>query len=581
MRKNQPKGIRTKPENKPPEAKTKQEERLNKRFNVSIYIKFLLVFLVSILPYISTLHYPFAYMDDNLIVLMQEKLLAEADVKKAFQSEFFNQDDEVDFFYRPVQTLTLMLDYQLAGTEMLQYRLTGILLHALVAVTLMFFLSAFGVSGDVSFLLSLLFAAHPAMAPVQLFIAARADSLVALFLMLSILGLLQYTKSGNILWLIAHFVVFCLAIFTKETGVFLPLLAGLFILIYPPLAGRRRTMLWRFAPVWFLIGVLWFLLRKAALTNPPVVDTGILVSQFFENLPGIVIYIGVLFAPFSLPSILKLNSPYELVGVVAVLLLAVALIRKRITVPRYILWFSAAWYCFFVLVSFLSPSNLPLFDYLLNRTYVPSIGLFLLIGYVLDRLSIPHSRLLLFTVLCLPLFIFLNVGYTSKYSDRISTWNTFAKEAPDSYHVLKHQLLAYEDAKLQAEVPDLYLKAAQLAPGDKNVNYSAGAVLYKQGRKEEAFRLFQRELAINPTHAENLNYIGVYYEDRKQLKEAKAYYLKSVAADSSCKSCLWNSARACAMTADRAQGRRFIKRMHTLDYPIPVKAVEEYLFKTK
>jgi tetratricopeptide (TPR) repeat protein len=544
--------------------------------SLSAPLRLLLVAIAAFMPYISTLHYPFAYMDDNLVVLLQEKLLADADVKKAFQSEFFNQEDEADFFYRPIQTVTFIMDYQLAGTRMLQYRLTGILVHALVSVVLLYFLGALGVSAWVAFLLGLLFAVHPALAPVQLFIAARADSLVALFLMLSFLALFRYLKAGNILWLAAHLLVFALALFTKETAVFLPVLATVFILHYPPLVGRQQAVLLRLVPFWLLLGVLWFVLRQAALTNPPVIETGMLLSQFFGNLPGIFLYIGVLFTPLSLPSILNLSSPYEFAGISIALGMAL-LLRKRLRVPSHIIWFAALWYCLFVLVTFLSPSNLPLFDFLLNRTYVPAIGIFLILGYLIDAWAIPPSRFTGVVFLCLPLLIYLNVGYTSSHSDRISTWNTFAKEAPDSYHVLKHQLLAYEDAKRQHEVPDLYLKAARLSPSDKYVNYSAGAVLFKQGQREAAFPFFQRELAINPNHAESLNYIGVYYEGKDQLKLAKQYYLKSVEADSSCKDCLWNSARACAMTADRALGKNYIRRMHTLGCPIPIKAVEDYL----
>ncbi|MBX3101769.1 MAG: phospholipid carrier-dependent glycosyltransferase [Bacteroidetes bacterium] len=545
--------------------------------SIPFWARVLLVGILAVVPYLGTLRYPYSYMDDNIVILLQEKMLKDADVVRAFQSEFFNQEDEPDYFYRPLQTLTFIGDYQLAGLDIFQYRLTGILLHALVAITLMVFLGQLGVSAWVAFGLSLLFSVHPAFAPVQLFIAARADSLVALFLMLSMIGLIRYAVQPGIGWLALHVVGFALALFTKETGVFLPVVSTVYILLYPSLAGKRRSLLLRLVPFWIGLAVFWFFMRKAALSNPPDIEMSLMLSQFFENLPGIFLYVGVLFAPFSLPSILVLRSPYLWVGIAVSLVILYFLTRRTRPVPRWVIWLGASWFGLFVLVTFLSPSNLPLFDYLLNRTYVPAIGLSLLLGYLLDRFVIPPRRIAVFTALCLPVLIYLNYKYTHQYSDRIRTWDTLARQAPNSAHVLKHQIFAYEQAGRQGEISELYIKAVQLSPKTLNVNYSAGVVLYQRGQKEQAFALFMKEYALNPKHAQNLNYIGVYYESKQMLARAKEYYLRSAEQDSTCQHCLWNSVRACAMTADRAQGKKYLQLMKSQGYPVPIKAVEDYI----
>jgi tetratricopeptide (TPR) repeat protein len=144
-------------------------------------------------------------------------------------SRFFTTDSSAFFgsnFYRPVLNVWFEVAYKLLGPNAPAWHVLSILVH--VACTLLVFRLALALVGNskaetlVAGVAAALFAVHPAHTEAISWASAMGDPLMTMFLLLSVLGFLRWTKQGNLLWWVASFVAAAACVLTKEPGVMLP-----------------------------------------------------------------------------------------------------------------------------------------------------------------------------------------------------------------------------------------------------------------------------------------------------------------------------------------------------------------------
>ena len=93
-----------------------------------------------------------------------------------------------------------MLSAQLSGTLPVGYHLIDILLHGMSCCLLFSCLLMFGFHKKVSFWSTMIFCVHPAQTQAVAWIAGRNDSLLAVFILLCVLSLLQYLSTYHLRW---------------------------------------------------------------------------------------------------------------------------------------------------------------------------------------------------------------------------------------------------------------------------------------------------------------------------------------------------------------------------------------------
>ena len=156
------------------------------KINKQRLIAAILIVLVGFGCYFNSLTSPFIWDDTGLIT---DNFLIK-DFKytgKIFSTDLFNQKSTGNNFYRPLQSLSYMLDYHFFKLDAYGYHLTNVILQIIVGLLVYSFILIICGDGLTSLLTALFFMVHPIYVESVTYISGRADILVALFLLLSLI----------------------------------------------------------------------------------------------------------------------------------------------------------------------------------------------------------------------------------------------------------------------------------------------------------------------------------------------------------------------------------------------------------
>jgi len=239
-----------------------------------------IIIAATFLVYAPALRNGFVW-DDTALVLRDPLVRSWVLIPEGFR-HFLFLDATASKFYRPLQRLTFVADYQLyAFTKPWGWHLTSIGIHAAAAVALFFL--AMRIMGAAqtppdggkfprdrwAFAAALLWAIHPLHTSAITYVSGRADPLAALFEFSGLaLGLASLEKSGRASWLRTFGAAACFlaAGLSKESG-----LMAMPIWFFM-LAWRREC--WRVIGRWAAIaacvaGIYCGLRFTAEMTPPP------------------------------------------------------------------------------------------------------------------------------------------------------------------------------------------------------------------------------------------------------------------------------------------------------------------------
>ena len=189
------------------------------------HICFLIILPVII--YVQSVNFDYTNFDDNGIILQKFDIVGNIHkIDTAFKVDaFFNKNGD---FYRPVQNVSFMLDAQVSGSKLWMFHITNLLIHILTCISLYYFLRFLSLKKYTAFLLALLFAVHPLFASGVGWVPSRGDILIGLFGIQLFMTFGMYFKTGRLIYLVLHVLLFLVTLFTKETAVIFPV----FLLYY-------------------------------------------------------------------------------------------------------------------------------------------------------------------------------------------------------------------------------------------------------------------------------------------------------------------------------------------------------------
>ena len=482
-----------------------------------------LIALLVIVVYAPALRYQYTYMDDYGLIVENYKFTGNIrNILQAFTQDAFGGKGTI---YRPLLTVSFMLDALWSGVRPWGYHLTNLLLHLACCLLLYNLLKTLKTRTSIAALFALIFAVHPVLNQAVAWIPGRNDSLLALFVLASALAFIRYVENRNWQWLGAYLALSLTALFTKESAVLLPLV---FIPVFGFVLKRKREGTIKLLPLllgWMVILAFWSNLRNMALPGDSQLS-GMTFNGFYENLNGMLGYFGKIFFPLNLAAIPVPGDTNIAFGIAAVVL-SLLLFGWKGVANKPLLFLGLSWYLLFLLPYFVNSSGYA--NYLEQRLYLPLAGLMLMLGQskALASLDLRKKGQRYLAAWLILLLAVLSLAHNRKYQDGKSFWEYAVKTSPNLFYAHDMQgKVRIQDGQYAAAL-ESFREAARLKPDYHHAYNNMGMALYSLGNVAGAEKHFKRALSIDPGYAEATSNLGIMYAGQALMDSALKYQVQA------------------------------------------------------
>jgi hypothetical protein len=493
------------------------------------WLPYIGISLLIFILYAKCLGFSFTYLDDNVLVLENYPFLSRiTNILGAFSQDLFGSVQTPDVYWRPLVTISLMLDAQVSGKQPFFYHLTNIFLHIIGSLLVFHLFKRLGYCGLASLVMGLVFAVHPLFVSAVAWIPGRNDTLMAIFSLGSFLWYLNFLETRRIKALVLHLVFFGLALLSKENALLL-MVVIIFHSIF--LAGKRdflrdKSLLFG---SWFLVVGSWFILRHFGLKSPLPIDFFALIGSLLKANWAVLQMVGKVLFPFNLavmPTIEDTTLVYGFMAV-GVFLFLLGFSKER---RGGHIFFGVVWFLAFLLPSFMRPDRLVVGYFLEHRAYLAVVGLLIILLEVdyIKHINF-HRRLervffsLLIFFLCYKTFV-----YAENFRDRLNFYESAVRSSP-SLPLAHRNLCAiyYLEGRLK-EAEEECKEALRINPYEPMANNNLGLIFMKRAQFREAEEAFLRELSFNPNYDDAHFNLGLLYYRWGRIEEAKKLWRKTL-----------------------------------------------------
>lgn len=292
-----------------------------------------IIFLIIILFALFWKTFNFELIWDSKIYFKQNPLFTENyPLWAAFKQSLLREPlgvNIIDFYYRPVLTLTFMMEHKLWGLQNTNLRIINLIIYIF---SMIFLYSFFKLQSEKKYfaeIATLLFALFPLNVDNIVWIVGRSDLLVLFWGSLTFLFLELFIKKGKYLFLILSSSFYLFGIFSKEAFLFfIPVL-----FLYEFIKRKKISLPYHLANIFI---TLFFLILKSAILGIKNLRI-ILSSNIIENIKVAISSVGYYFRsivfPFSYDMFLSMeeitNLKYLFLGILFILLFAFLLYKSK------------------------------------------------------------------------------------------------------------------------------------------------------------------------------------------------------------------------------------------------------------
>ena len=485
-----------------------------------------LIVLMGFAVYANSFKAKFVF-DDEALVENNLFIRSPAFLKNIFTQDIGEGSGKASGLYRPLQTLSYMLDRSLWGLDVRGYHCTNTVLHVLVAVSLYFLVFLLFNDRLLSFFTVLLFVVHPVHSEAVTYISGRADSLASLFMLLSFIFYIKSLEAERGYWSLLAVLAFALALLSRENVLIFPLAIILYHSIF-----KSKVHLKAFLPL-LVLAVVYILVRLTLLRH--LLITPEEKSFLIQRIPGFFValstYLGLLIFPFFLHMEYgsELFPWLHFCGLVGMLIVVAAVYCLRKRSKDRLLVFSIGW--FFLML--LPQSNLyPLSAYMAEHwLYLPSIGFFLIVGrYLSSLMRFQPSRRRGIVLACgvVALFSILTIKQNTYWQDPIAFYRRTLVYAPKSFRAYNNIGKLYREEGNLGEAIASYRGALMIKSDYPYAHNNLGNALKDAGEPEEALIAYEKAILLDPSYANAYYNLGNLYNSLGQRAQAIEAYKKAV-----------------------------------------------------
>ena len=489
------------------------------------YLAWPIFLIFTFLIYGQLLGFYLGKFDEDLLVLGNLGLLGDfANIKMAFLRDAFLSKQGATF-YRPLQTLTFMVDAHFFFKQGSVFYFTNILIHGLTGCALFYLLGQLRKNSNVAaFFLTLLFLAAPLFVHAVAWAPSRGDLLIGLFGVLTMIFFLRFIRSGNWLFGALTALMFALALFSKETAIVLPVIMVIFYFMPEQehkITHRHSLML---SALMVLVAVVYFYLRSYAVKASVPAEFGLM--SFIGNLRTLPEFIAKFFLPFSLAPMAGFTLFNTLVGIILAGLLIWLIIRSSRPGLFYMLA-GLSWFLLFALPGVMYSHTLgsAAYDYLEHRAYLPVIGLIIVLFFLLEspsNVKIQGKLTALMIAFILGFAVYAHL-YAKNYENPMVFYNHAIKANPRSAMAYLNRGIVRSDFKDYDKALADDEKAIELFPGYAQAWVNKGIILAHYQKMEAAMAAYDSAIKYKPdlfqAHYNKANVLIKLGRQNQALKE--------------------------------------------------------------
>lgn len=487
----------------------------------SVFLLALLAALVTALNFIPSLRNGFTRWDDgfNLLDNLWIRDLSVSGAAKIFTSFFYSM-------YQPMPLLSYSIEYHFFGLDPVVYHSVNLTLHVLN--TLLVFWAAHLLSRNkfTAFITALLFGIHPMHVESVAWVTERKDMLYSFFFLAALVLYLCYRRTIQKKYYIFGLISFILSLMSKPSGLFFPV-----ILLFVDLMAQGRLIKKNFSEkIPFFLASLIFgaigLMGHTAISRHTAFGSPdhVLYSAY-----AVLFYLTKLIIPVRLSCLYllpeKVNGllpPMYLVSPALLLLLAACVIRAGRRSREIV--FGSFFFLFTILPALeiipINPSIV--FD---RYTYLPSIGMFMIIGGGIHAIFLKRSMVAMVakTLILILLPIYFGVLSTLTWNrcqvwkDSVTLWTDALKNYPRRMAYLNRGCAYQEKGEYQKAIED-YKKifgsrsCEKTMIHDHEVLNSIGLSYASMGEYKKALAYYKRSIQLDPHYAPAYNNLGGLYQ---------------------------------------------------------------------
>ncbi len=510
----------------------------------NVYILFLTIIIIVV--FAQSTNFEFVNIDDKSLIY-ENPLVTDPSIpySQCFQQFLYS------VYYKPVVFLTWKAEHDLFGSSASHFHLINWLLHLCNTILLFFigsmlFRRMYSDERTVilsSFLLALLFSINPLRIESVAWATERKDVLFSFFFLSSWLLYIKFIQTNRYLFVVAGCLLYFLSGLSKSMA--LPLIVILFLTDYWYNRDFKLKRITEKLP-YFLALVsllaLYGLFNSHASSNTPVnivkgevEGTSQLASlKFLNGLPflqyissvstRILLSIIHSFIPVKLSIIYPHDKIYGFFGwsIVVLPVVIAALVFwawKSRNKNRY--FFTGIIFFMICLSPVLAQSSTGQAIFLSDRyTYIPSIGLFLILVPLINNLQVSKTqRSIIFAAICLFYFLVSMVNINN-WKNSESLFAQALKVYPESALAHLNLGLYYREQNNYEEALSIYSEGIKNNPGYLQLYVNRSRIYLDRKDVDHALDDLNKCLSLDPLFSEALVNRGVAYGMKGDLEKS-------------------------------------------------------------
>jgi len=528
---------------------------------------FILILLEVLVLYRGNLRAGFLW-DDTSLILKDPKVHENRSIPQIFSSPFgpIGQGRQ-SAYYRPVTSITYLMNYDLSGRAPFSYHLFNIVMHGLVSfevfILIWFLLDAYWIA----MVSALLFAAHPARAPSVAWIAGRTDILCSFFLLPALIFYIRRKRGCSpAVSLVLSCIAFLLALGSKELAFVFP--ATILLVDLHESRGKNRDLRavigWRDFSIYTLILAAFVVVHRVVIGRVGAGLGSIRVADWLVNVPvNLAQYLRISLLPVHLSGFyfLKGVSFSGSVVIDVAFLFLLFFLRKERTVL-----FGGLWFIIFLLpVLGFMPIN-SLYASADHMSYLPSVGLFI-VGASIARSTLKNASAvspgMLAAVAVSGVLVLYAAGTMQRipnFDNEVSFFGTLSRAYPEDgyfYGMLGQALIDRND--LTGAEKSLK-KGVSIDPGNWRLWFDMSELALKKNDYRKAGEYLKRASRLDGAESPVFNNLGNLYFISKDYSAAEDAYRKALKRNPYYYDAMYNLARAYLLTGNPAGAAKVSER---------------------